>query len=127
MKVFSLFNIPGVSHLQVLASKLDLTCRMEFCAVVNNFSWLTFVIKNSVLDVRGFIDSFLNLHLILSLISVKELGFESTQCIKLHSFYSLAKWLNVVYELSGCGFESCCSHSIYAPSYLFGSPIMTIT
>ena len=31
-----LFNIPGVSHLQSLASKLDLSCQIEFCVMIIN-------------------------------------------------------------------------------------------
>ena len=64
MKTFSNFNISEVSHLQVLGSKPDLTCRIEFCELaINSFLWLIFGMTGSVLDVRGFMDSFLNLYL----------------------------------------------------------------
>ena len=64
MKTFSNFNVSEVSHLQVLGSKPDLTCRIEFCELaINSFLWLIFGMKGSVLDVRGFMDSFLNLYL----------------------------------------------------------------
>ena len=127
VKTFSLFNIPGVSYLQVLASKPNLTCQLEFCAMVIN-NWLTFAMKSSVLYVRGFMDSFLNLYLCFNF-NITE-GGELLRALIVSNYTQFIVWRNgwkFVYELSGCGFASCCSHSIYTPSYLFSSTIMTIT
>lgn len=85
MKTFSNFNISEVSHLQVLGSKPDLTCRIEFCELaINSFLWLIFGMKGSVLDVRGFMDSFLNLYL----------------CFKINISEGGKRWKHSVYQIT---------------------------